>query len=110
MHRIGTGCGPELIAGVGERDLVGLGLARGPCGRRFGGPVRRLPWLAAVRECEGAHARLPARGAGEGVVLLRVPEGAVVSWVDRHHAVVAPAVEARGLRAGAGNERRFALG
>src|SRR5260370_455450 len=100
---------PGLVASVGEADGVGLSLVGGPGRRRAPGSVARKPWLPTVCELKGADRGLPVSCTGGRVVLLRVPEGTVIGWVDRHHAVVAPAVEARGLRAGAGNERGFAL-
>ena len=42
------------------------------------------------------------------VVLVHVPEGAVVDWVDRHVGVVAPARVGRRLDAGAVDDRSFA--
>src|SRR6266540_5848733 len=47
--------------------------------------------LAAI-ELERADARRPVKAAGRDVVLLCVPEGAVVLRVDGHAAVVAPAL------------------
>ena len=44
------------------------------------------------------------------VVLVRVPEGAVVHRVNAHGAVIAPAVAGAGLAAGAGKESRLPLG
>ena len=63
--------------------------------------------LAAGGELERADAGLPVVAVG-GVVLLGVPEGAVVGRIHAHRAVVAPAVGA-GLRAGAVDQHPFGL-
>ena len=58
--------------------------------------------LLAAGELERSDPRAPVEGAGGLQVLGGIPEGAVVDRVDRHRAVVAPAVEvAAALRAGA---------
>jgi len=44
-------------------------------------------------ELECADASAPVKAAGRRVILLRIPEGAVVARVDRHAAVIAPAFE-----------------
>ena len=51
-------------------------------------------WSAARRELEAPDARAPWGPAGRLDVLRRVPEGAVVDRVGRHHRVVAPALRA----------------
>ncbi len=56
----------------------------------------------AARKPERTDARLEVETGGRGVVLLRVPERAVVDRVDGHRAVVAPPAVAVHLAAGAG--------
>ena len=63
----------------------------------------------AVRELEAPDPGLPVERARARVVLVRVPERAVVAGVDREVRVVAPATERVGLAAGAGEEGGLAL-
>src|SRR4029077_20961357 len=58
---------------------------------------------------EAADARSPVEGAGGRVILLRVPESAVVDRVDGQVAVVAPASARTSLAASARQQSRFAL-
>jgi hypothetical protein len=65
----------------------------------------------AGRELEAPDPRSPVELRRPcRVVLVRVPERAVVDRVDRQVAVVAPAVARAGLAARSGEERRLALG
>src|SRR5439155_26741189 len=68
----------------------------------------RLSELAAG-ELKGADAGGPAVGGGGGVVLVGVPEGAVVGGVDGEVGVVAPA-GTHCLDAGAGGQGLLAAG
>src|SRR5439155_25071683 len=63
----------------------------------------------ASRELKGSDARPPVEGTVRRDVFVGVPEGAVVDWIDRHRAVVAPATQAAGLGAGPGDDRSLAL-
>src|SRR5213078_3294369 len=90
--------GADILQAETDRDLlVGIEDA---VGRRaaFGGDVRagrhddRSRRARAIGELEIADARPPVEAARRGVVLLRVPERAVVHGVDAHRAVIAPAV------------------
>src|SRR5204863_7205589 len=58
----------------------------------------------ARRELEIADPRAPIELAGDLVVLLRVPERAVVDGVDGHVAVIALTVERTGLAAASGEQ------
>ena len=91
----------------GSRSHVGQGngQGRGLANRRLresqlggGERGRRSAAGAAVREDEICNARVPIEAAGGRDVLLGVPERAVVGGIDRHGAVIAPAVLASGLR------------
>src|SRR6266851_5676474 len=55
----------------------------------------------AGTELERADPRRPVEAASCRVVLLRVPEGAVVNWIERHRAVVPPTMERVELHAAA---------
>src|SRR3954471_14944823 len=87
-------------------------------GRRGGcaPPGRDFVGRSAARQFEAGDAGLPAvagrcaRGAGGGVVLVDVPEGAVVDGVDVHRGVVTPAGVGAGLRRGAVDDGRLAEG
>src|SRR3989304_4438586 len=48
-------------------------------------------------------------GADDGIVLVRVPEGAIVHRIDRQHAVVSPAAARVSLIAAAGDDHAFSL-
>ncbi len=75
------------------------------------GALQRASGSAGTRrELERANARLPASTAGRGIVLLGVPEGAVVRRVHRHHAIIAPTGSVVGLRATPSNEGLLSLG
>src|SRR4051794_27543176 len=63
----------------------------------------------AVREAEVPDARVPRERRRRRVVLLRVPEGALVARVDADVAVVAPAVAGGRLTAGARKKRGLTL-
>src|SRR5713101_5540578 len=52
-----------------------------------------LPVRFAGVELEGRNAGVPVKTSRSFVVLLRVPEGAVIAGVYRHAAVIAPALE-----------------
>src|SRR5919109_3001413 len=65
--------------------------------------------LRAVWQSEATNPCLPAPRRGHLVVLVDVPEGAVVDGVDVHRGVVAPA-GAAGLRARAVNQHTLAEG
>src|SRR5205814_496224 len=79
--------------------------------RRLGNRHVRDVRARAARELEVADPSAPVEAAVRGVVLLRVPEGAVVDRVDGYVAVVAPAVErVGGLAAGPVEQVRLALG
>src|SRR5712692_5260555 len=75
--RAAVGIPGARIAGLAEGafDAVGVGAARR---------------IVAV---DGPVALLEVEGAVLGVVLLRIPEGAIVLRVDAHRGVVPPAVE-----------------
>src|SRR5439155_13367836 len=78
----------EVVRGADIReDAVGIGGRRGL--RGGGGRRRGLRRAATGREFEAADARLPGL-AGGGVIFGGIPEGAVVRWVHRQRAVVAP--------------------
>src|SRR5439155_21091730 len=64
---------------------------------------------AASGELEGCDACPPVEGTVRRDVFVGVPEGAVVGWIDRHRAVVAPAAQAAVLRSGSGDDRSLAL-
>src|SRR5437867_12934921 len=78
-------------AGLHSRTQQGTANADIPI---FFNPAVRLP-LLATRQLEAADAGLPAccagNLAGERVVLVYVPERAVVSGIDRYVRIVAPA-------------------
>src|SRR6185437_14642839 len=64
--------------------------------------------LLASREFEAADAGAPVERAGVLQVLVGVPESAVVHRINRHAAVVTPAIEvAAALRAAAIHDARF---
>ena len=86
--------------------VAGVPAQTGHFGRRR---VQREARRAALGELEVADARAPVELAVRRVVLVRVPERAVVDRVDGQRAVVAPAVAGTGLAAGAVEEVRFAL-
>src|SRR6266508_176091 len=65
--------------------------------------------LAAAGHAEGRDPGLPAPGRGHRVVLVDIPEGAVVGGVDVHRGVVAPAGEPVGLGAAAVDDDALAL-
>src|SRR5207237_9592123 len=62
-----------------------------------------------VRELEGPDAGMPVERAARREVLGRVPEGAVIHRVDRHRAVVAPALEPTPLRSRPVDQDRLCL-
>src|ERR687896_2164627 len=64
----------------------------------------------AAGQAERGDPGLPAPGRGDRVVLVGVPEAAVVDRVDVHGGVVAPAGRRVGLGARALHDRAFALG
>src|SRR6266403_2147720 len=68
--------------------------------------------LLATGQLEAGNARLPARRrrylARQRVVLVNVPEGAVVRRVDRHVGIVAPPRVGRPLHPGPVDDRAFA--
>src|ERR1044071_8590934 len=66
-------------------------------------------WGGALGELEVPDPGPPG-SAGCGNVFLGVPKRAVVYWVNRHVAVIAPAIAASGLAASSVNKSRFALG
>src|SRR5207253_4810534 len=66
--------------------------AGGDCGRGSGSR------LAATGELERPYARLPSAGACGSVILLGVPEGAVVRRVYRHVAIVSPPAVTAGIK------------
>ncbi|OQA94793.1 MAG: hypothetical protein BWY25_02671 [Chloroflexi bacterium ADurb.Bin222] len=103
----GSRCGsPRLRGGFHSRALertLGYGVPHDAAqGAGFGD--------RAAGETEGADARHPGGVARRRQVLLCVPEGAVVHWINAHHAVVAPAIVAAGLIAAADDQRRLGLG
>src|SRR5262249_36776022 len=63
---------------------------------------------SATGEFERADASVPGRCIRGGLIFLRVPESAVVTGIDLHRGVVAPAVIA-GLRSETYSERSFRL-
>src|ERR1051326_420143 len=65
--------------------------------------------LVAAPELEGIDAGVPVEATGGLVVLLGVPDGAIVGRIDRHGRVVAPAIAGALLNAGALDDefRRF---
>jgi len=69
-------------------------------------------YLLAAWQFEGANARLPACGGrhltGQSVILVNVPEGAVVGRVDRDVGIIAPPRVGRRLHPGAIDDRAFA--
>src|SRR5207248_2494183 len=81
MHRVrAAGC-PGLVPRVGHGDGIGLRLVRRPTRWRVADTVVGGPGLSAIRELERTDAGPPASVASAGVVLRRIPEGAVVSGV-----------------------------
>src|SRR5207244_1040022 len=109
----------KLIAGtpdVSPTTLDGPGSAaqrlaasRGSATHVGATPARRTGRSPTAWELERSDTRPPAAVAGRRVILRRKPERAVVRWVDGHHAVVAPTVEARGLGTGTRDHRGFTL-
>src|SRR5258708_3812159 len=81
-------------AGGGRAPVCPLGRAGGQ-DRLSLAPVR----LAGI-ELEGGDAGAPVEASGRCVILLGVPEGAVVRRIHGHGAVVAPAIERLGLHPG----------
>src|SRR5262245_58681844 len=67
--------------------------------------------LLAARQLEGPNARLPPRRgrilAGQGVVLVYVPERAIVRRIDRYVRVISPSRVGCSLHAGAIDDRAF---
>src|SRR5437879_3177047 len=64
-----------------------------------GGPELRTRGSDAAWELERRYLRAPVEGPARLLVLIRVPEGAVVGRVDAHGRVVAPAAESARLGA-----------
>ena len=88
---------------LGARDRV---VVAGVCDLAGKRPVRAGD---AVRELEAPDPGLPVERARARVVLVRVPERAVVAGVDRDVRIVAPAAERVGLAAGSGEEGGLTL-
>src|ERR1051326_3004729 len=87
---------------------------RGRGRRRFWSWCRGRSWRrsrrsTASRELERADARAPVEAGRRCVILVRVPERAVVNRIDRQRAVIAPATARTRLTASAGEQRRFTL-
>ena len=127
---------PILVAERASRDVVGPDRKQDRVGAVGGGRRRRPERLdgdrrsadgvvrrgvrdrslkragrlrRAGRELEVPDSRSPVEARGGVVVLLRVPEGAIVHGVDRHVAVVAPAADRVRLAARPVDEVRLAL-
>ena len=92
--------------GEAPHYLASLPRRRGRRGNRDARHVRRC---RARRKRKRSDPRLPAGLARRGVILLRVPEGALVDRIHREQAVVAPASRRMGLRSGADDDVGFAL-
>src|SRR5262249_11199157 len=102
----GHGARPDTALGHRQRVRRGGGWRGRWWWRRWWG--RRRP-AAAAREGEVPDPRAPVEARRRRVVLLRVPEGAVVHGVDRQVAVVAPAVARPALAARPREKRRLTL-
>ena len=63
--------------------------------------------LVAACDFEGRDVSVPVEGAAAEEVLVGVPEGAVVDWVDGHGAVVSPTIEVTQLRTRACENKLF---
>src|SRR5205814_10455688 len=63
-------------------------------------------------ELEGPDLCLPSETShGAGIVILvRIPKGRIVGWIQTHGSVIAPSVNRVELDASAGEHRRLALG
>src|SRR5215813_9601627 len=65
---------------------------------------------AASRELEAADAGAPIERGGTGrIILVGVPEGAVIDWINSQVTVISPTIHRATLAAYAGEERRFTL-
>lgn len=64
----------------------------------------------ATRELERTNARPPVKAGCRRVVLLRVPEGAVIDRVNSDVTVITPAAVGASLASGSGEQGSFALG
>src|SRR5712692_5713966 len=85
-----------IRTGIPDRfeELTGPATIQQKGHRNPGAPGELLfPGRFTGVELERSDARAPIKAAAGLVVLLRVPEGAVVFWVNRHTAVIAPALE-----------------
>src|SRR5439155_25644642 len=98
------------ITAVGQRHIeTDLGTSIDRVGVRSLGDRDGCGCRPAAGELEVADAGPPVEGPVVGVVLVRVPEGAVDGGVDGHIAVVAPAVAGIGLASFPGEERGLSL-
>ena len=81
--------------GLAGRNLKQVGAAadrRPPRFEPLANELRLVLPLVAVRELERSEPSVPAEPGGHWVELLRVPERATVSAIQRHARVVAPAI------------------
>src|SRR6185369_4864285 len=72
------------------RPKIGTSIERGRALNAQCQMLNALTPLFAVIELERPDPGLPVEAAGDRVILLRVPEGAVVGRIDDHRAVVSP--------------------
>src|SRR5690349_7158370 len=103
-------CGPVKISVHRDESARNGGAGFTICNRsRQGARGGR----STLRKLETPDSCLPAHGArrltSEGVVLLRVPEGAIIRGIDGQHAVVTPSITCASLSARAINDGSLAL-
>ena len=71
----------------GRADIVLAGGADGLCRLTYTG----FSCMIVFWQAEAGNTRIEVKRACFGIVFLRVPERLIISWINRHHAVVTPA-------------------
>ena len=105
----------DLAAGHSRRRQVAGRIRKRIWSRRW---CRRSRWswrrcwrwrTATPGELERADTRAPVEAGSRRIVFVRVPEGAVVTWIYSYITVIAPATAGPRLTAGAREKSRFSL-